>query len=355
MNSKIHSAAVLGLALYAGGFLLPQPVSAFNSLFSGAIVVKSYVVFKGNNIYIDSYDSSDPSYSTNGQYDPTKAKCNGDIASRGGWIDVANANIYGTVHLGPTGSLSIGPSGIITGGVTNDMNLAMPDVLVPFTSAIQPTSETIGGTNYECVMTNGNYMLSSLNGSVYVYAGATATLYVTGNASFSSVTLQPGAVLKVYVGGPSANVANVNNGGNPCNSQLWGLSTLTNLTLSGNALFVGVIYAPEASMTLSGGGTNLEGVIVVNSLEVIGHFNFHYDENLARVMPGPPILSSAGITNGNQFQFVVTGVSGFSYAVLASTNLTDWISVITNVSPFEFLDADVADFPQRFYRAVYLP
>ena len=56
---------------------------------------------------------------------------------------------------------------------------------------------------------------------------------------------------------------------------------------------------------------------------------------------------------GSQFQFNVTGVSGFNYAVQASTNLVNWTSLQTNASPFTFTDA--ATFPERFYRAVWLP
>ena len=72
---------------------------------------------------------------------------------------------------------------------------------------------------------------------VLVIAGATATLYVTGSAKLSSLVIQPGAVVKVYVGGPSADIAGVNtSGNNPYCFQLWGLPTLTSAALTGNDL-----------------------------------------------------------------------------------------------------------------------
>jgi len=68
-----------------------------------------------------------------------------------------------------------------------------------------------------------------------------------------------------------------------------------------------------------------------------------------------PALSFPGFTSNNQLQLSITGVTGFNYAVEASTNLSDWASLTTNVSPFIFVDTDAGNFAQRFYRAVYLP
>jgi hypothetical protein len=68
-----------------------------------------------------------------------------------------------------------------------------------------------------------------------------------------------------------------------------------------------------------------------------------------------PVLSFPGFTSNNQLQLTITGVTGFNYAVEASTNLSDWASLTTNVSPFIFVDTSAGNFAQRFYRAVYLP
>ena len=48
------------------------------------------------------------------------------------------------------------------------------------------------------------------------------------------------------------------------------------------------IYAPEAALTGNGGGNNnfdTSGAVVVNSVTLNGHWNFHYDEHLAMVGP----------------------------------------------------------------------
>jgi hypothetical protein len=65
-----------------------------------------------------------------------------------------------------------------------------------------------------------------------------------------------------------------------------------------------------------------------------------------------PGLSSIGLSNG-QIGFQVSGDIGPDYAVQASTNLTDWITLfITNspAMPFVWTDTNSATLPARFYR-----
>jgi hypothetical protein len=64
-----------------------------------------------------------------------------------------------------------------------------------------------------------------------------------------------------------------------------------------------------------------------------------------------PHLSSPQYNAANDtFQFQVTGGAGYTYAVLASTNLSNWFSISTNTSPFTLIDSNATSFPQRFYR-----
>ena len=48
----------------------------------------------------------------------------------------------------------------------------------------------------------------------------------------------------------------------------------------------------------------------------------------------------------------VTGTSGFKYVVQASSDLVNWVPVLTNTSPFTFVDTNASQFNQRFYRTV---
>jgi hypothetical protein len=65
-------------------------------------------------------------------------------------------------------------------------------------------------------------------------------------------------------------------------------------------------------------------------------------------------LTLASFTN-HQFTFSLTGTPGTNYVIQAATNLTDWSSLRTNVSPFTFTDADAGASPTRFYRALWVP
>jgi hypothetical protein len=66
----------------------------------------------------------------------------------------------------------------------------------------------------------------------------------------------------------------------------------------------------------------------------------------------PPVtLTAPKLTPANQFQFNVLGGTGFSYTILAASNLNGsaWAPLVTNIAPFNF--TDTVAFPSRFYRA----
>ena len=103
----------------------------------------------------------------------------------------------------------------------------------------------------------------------------------------------------------------------------------------------------NADATNSGGYS----VIVSNAVGSLTSSNASLSvyDSAAAVLVLPRYLTN------NQFQLSLTGVPGFTYAIQASTNLADWIFLGTNSSPFIFLDYEASDFPQRFYRALYVP
>jgi hypothetical protein len=70
--------------------------------------------------------------------------------------------------------------------------------------------------------------------------------------------------------------------------QYFGLPTNTSLSWSGNANYIGTIYAPQATMTLGGGGNDdydYQGACICKAITMNGHFNFHYDEDLKKNGP----------------------------------------------------------------------
>jgi hypothetical protein len=73
---------------------------------------------------------------------------------------------------------------------------------------------------------------------------------------------------------------------------------------------------------------------------------------LTVLLPMPPdILTAPAFGVGGLFQFNLAGAAGSNYVIAASTNLTDWLPLETNTSPFTFADTNAMNFPLRFYRA----
>ena len=278
-------------------------------LIDKVLAAKGQIDLHGNNVASDSFDSEDPNYSTGGQYDPAKTKDKGDIATNGSFVDslaIGNANIKGHVGTGPGGTVTIGANGAVgskawneagnkgiePGWVRDDVNIDFPDVQAPYTIGLPPLlmvgGRTIGNGDYLEV---GNLVM---NGSQKLLVTGKARLYVKGNVSFTasaSIEIAPGASLELYVGGPNAELGGkgvMNTSGNALNFTYYGLASNTSLKMSGNGAFAGSLYAPQAHLQLGGGGNNkldFIGGAVVNTAFINGHFNFHYDEALARLGP----------------------------------------------------------------------
>jgi hypothetical protein len=69
--------------------------------------------------------------------------------------------------------------------------------------------------------------------------------------------------------------------------------------------------------------------------------------------PSPSLSAPRYNDTNHTFQANVAGGTGYSYAVLASTNLSNWVVLTTNTSPFTLIDSNAATFPRRFYRTRY--
>ena len=167
-------------------------------LFARGMVAKDRIDLNGNNIATDSFDSSDPRYSTNGLYNPLLRRANGDVASNAGItnaINVGDANIRGHLATGPKGTVDIGPNGSVgdldwvrtgkkgiqPGYSANDMNMSFPDVKVPFGGGFGlPTGGWI--TNYFTSTSTNNL---SATYDYYPPPGSPTTI-VTNTASASA-------------------------------------------------------------------------------------------------------------------------------------------------------------------------
>ncbi len=285
------------------------------ALFSHAMVALSNIVNKGNGLTVDSYDSADPLHSTNGMYYAPWHLAGGDVATVWGSVTIQNADIYGHLYTGPSGTYSIGANGLVgdlnwkgpgveAGWYANDFTTVAPDVQVPYTLAqaapvFSPNKGKTIVTNY---LTGGNYLAQgdyTIGMNEYLVVSGVSTLYVTGNFTMqdmnsSVIQINSGASLTLYVGTPdtttpvSTTLTQVNTVGNALSFQYYGLPSNTSLKWGGNAAYVGTVYAPEANFDLGGGGStdnDYQGACVVQSVNMNGHFKFHFDENLRRIGP----------------------------------------------------------------------
>jgi len=280
-------------------------------LFSVGMAAKYNIDLKGNNINTDSFDSANTNFSSNGQYDSAKASTNGDLASIQGIVNVGNADIHGDVLLGPTASETQLNNGSVSGGVTNDFNVEFPDVVLPSGSAlpaplgIPPLNLplTTNGISYDyAFFTGGYYKISNLNGNIYVAPGAVVSLLLSGNATAGYIRVaSAGGItgnLALYMDGPTFTLSGNDtvDSGSALNFSYYGTTNNTTLKFTGNAAFTGTIYAPEADFSLGGGGNNaydFVGSSYTASTSLNGHFNFHYDENLARGGPKRGFVASS--------------------------------------------------------------
>jgi len=286
------------------------------SLFTSPMVSHTNIVLNGSGVETDSYDSSNPLYSTDGEYDPAKARDHGDLVTNSNSTDknrpaiqLGNGKIRGRLRTGPTGLVTMngasvgdsawvnaGTPGIKPGWYVNDVNVGLPDVQAPFTSALILPAQVNSPTLPDYTLPSGDYYL---NGN-FKQSGASKTnilvtgnvrLYVTGDFIVNGyIAIQPGASLTLFVGTsntatPATTALSSVFVDHAKNFEYYGLPSNNSLVYNGGDDFRAVMYAPRAAVKLGGGGNSVydfRGTYMVYSLDLNGHFKFHFDEYLPK-------------------------------------------------------------------------
>ena len=296
--------------IYSTGFV-PLPISSTTfvsrtakvtgtnqPLFKFAFAAISTIQLNGNGTAADSFNSSNPALSTNGQYDPTKTSTNGNVASVYGPVDFGNHSISGSLYLGPSATTTVSSSQV-SGSINTDFNVSFPDVVLPTTSWLPASTTTIGGitllgitvggtTTYDFT-TSGDYYLSG-SSPIQVEPGVTVRVRVdstTFNPSSIHIVSSSGIsgtlILYQVAGSASMGGSVTVDSGRARNFYYYGLPGVTSITYGGSSSFIGVVYAPEANLTLNGGGNNngIIGASITKSINAMnGHYDFHFDEDL---------------------------------------------------------------------------
>jgi hypothetical protein len=286
--------------IYSTGFV-PSPISSSSyitrtakitgtnqPLITFAFGAVSTIQMNGNGASADSFNSSNPALSTNGQYDPSKTSTNGNVASIYGPVDFGNHSISGSLYLGAAASSTV-PSSQVSGSIYSDFNGSFPDVVLPTTSWLAASTTIIGGVTGYDFTASGDY-------SVNTSAGIQVEPGITVRVRVDTTTFNPSNIHVVSSNGISgtliiyqvAGTVNIGSGttvdsGRARNFYYYGLPGVTSITYGGSSTFVGVIYAPEANLTLNGGGSGngVIGASITKSINAMnGHYNFHFDEDL---------------------------------------------------------------------------
>jgi hypothetical protein len=278
-----------------------RPVSAFDQ----AIMSVGVVDLTNQNIVVDSYDSSDPTKSTNGLYDPTKRQQNGDVATDGQLIDAGNAQIYGDVA---TNAGTVSGAANITGVERTDFYQEPIPVGAPLWTLFNASPISVTGTTtLAASSTKGSAASRYVLTGISVSGNKTLTLagdpsgsqtyieiYVTGDISVNGtgqIVIQPGVTATIYFVGNVDITGNgvLNSNNQPGDLMLYGIQPPTSLSehvnIGGNSQITASVYAPGHDVTVNGSGTSghVYGSIVGKSVTMTGVSNLHYDERLGSI------------------------------------------------------------------------
>lgn len=294
------------------------------SKFANGLVAKDQIRFSGGNVVVDSWNSGSDTATTADDVDYSDAvkRDNGSVGSVSiapSAVDPGNGSIYGYAATGGSG-ITVGPQGRVGPFGTADGDIADGHTSTDFSASFDTVTAPTGGTpmgalgngdlptsigtdgattsfTLPSISSNGNSTkVLTIRGNVTLVLTAGSAINMGGQ---SSIVITPGSSLKIYTAG------NVDIGGNgimnggstnatanqPINLQIWGTGTAAQtMAIKGNGVFSGVVYAPNASVSMNGGGSSgsVMGSIVAKDITITGGGNFHYDESLANFGGGNP-------------------------------------------------------------------
>lgn len=305
------------------------------SLFPRGMVVRETIDADGGNLSLDSWDSGDDEDPTTPiiAYSTATRRANATIATLStadNAISIGNGKVYGYISTanrsdGTSPIVAHQPEAALNGDfiedyydaqrVSHDFDVAtFPTPTVPTGSIEYTITDNVGARALpragDAAAADGYYyysiaagrMVALNSGSLDITAKVVIKLQshtgvdamVIGGSS--GMTIAAGGALKVYTNG---NVSITGGGGlsnandHPSTCVFFGTDTSVSgqtINLRGNGLMSVALYAPNARITMSGGGSGGDffGALVGKSVRMTGTARFHYDEALARMYTGKP-------------------------------------------------------------------
>lgn len=262
-----------------------------SGVFINGIVGLNGLSLKGQPL-IDSFNSN-PTNSPTGPwltYTAARSAANTSVVVKSGTIELGNGLIKGNVSLGA--GVAAPPAAQVTGAIQTNYTgtFAMP--AYP-TAAGVSRSYSLGSVIPATLPAAGH--LPAADGRYYYFvngatianttiaAGANVTIVGTATSISSGVNISSNATLAVHIDGPinASSSGSLNNGNWAGALQIFTTSA-AECTISGNGELRASVYAPNAALKASGGGSSgsVVGSFVAKSIIATGQMSFHYDEAL---------------------------------------------------------------------------
>jgi Tfp pilus assembly protein PilX len=282
-----------------------RPSFKYGALSAGPVKIEGSALF-------DSFDSTDPAKSTNGQYDPAKAGTNATLAVLSSGSTTTNkgkvtvipaflgegaALVKGNVAVGVGGTIKLTGSARITGIKSYDAYQELSNVVVPISLTPNNPSINVGPwpNQAQTITVSGAQDMSVSNlwvtasGQLTFMGSGKIRIYVRGTTTVSGagwIKIQPSpstAALNVEIyANDTVSIAGsgmVNNSYRAANCSIWGTTNCTSISVTGNGAFIGTIYAPQAAVGLTGSST-ATGAFLGKSVTFGGNTPYHIDTSL---------------------------------------------------------------------------
>lgn len=261
----------------------------------GGIFINGIVGLKGLNLngqpLIDSFNSN-PTNSPTGPwrtYSAAISAGNAQVVVKTGTINLGNGLVMGDVSLGP--GVSSPPASQVTGVI-------QPNYAAQFTLPAYPTAASVSqsrnlGTKLPAQLpvagdkpaADGRYyyFVNDITITNTTIASGTKVTLVGKTTQLKSITINGTGTCEIYIDGTIAGESK----GSLNNSNWAGAlkiysTTVEDCTVSGNGELRASLFAPNANLKVSGGGSSgsVVGSFVAKTITATGQMSFHYDEAL---------------------------------------------------------------------------
>ncbi len=253
-----------------------------NSVTVSASITSSYDC--ANGAYGATYTDSNGDVRTN-------IGSNGDVGSNGN-ITLSGSTVVNGDASTTAGHTVSGSSHVTETVTTNAAPVTMPDIACP-AGGYTPSVPPLGSHS------------SYVAGDLRIKGGDSLTLTSPATYYFHDLEISPGTLtiatgghVDIYIAGQLKFQGGsfVNSSGLPSNLSIWGCGTDTSawtFSSGGTDAFLG-LYAPNHSLTLSGGGDYYGSFIAEGTITESGGTNVRYDECLGRQPIGGKFVPGLG-------------------------------------------------------------